>query len=50
MKDVDLDSGAQSFSRRTVLTGVAAAGVTACGGVPMTKTEQPEPTELALKA
>ncbi len=44
----DADPGAQSISRRTVLTGVAAAGVTACGGVPMTKAKQAEPTELEI--
>lgn len=48
MKDADLKSVGTGVSRRTVLTGAAVAGITACGGSQMTGAEAAEKTELEI--
>ena len=50
MTDADRDptGPVRGVSRRIVLTGAAAAGVTACGGVQMSKAEAPEKSELEI--
>jgi len=52
VKDMDLNSvdieNGNGISRRTVLTGAATIGLTACGGGQMTRAEQPEKTELEI--